>query len=145
MCAREERGEKGRGRRGWSGPPVAAWPGRHGDPWSLCSCSPALSADKPSPKKIPSSENLRANAEWRSSKGDVFAYPYTHFVVLSRHVNRKTRPAKYNRACVFCLPTSYITGILFRFAKDSRHWLRRTDCSIKRCIVSILTDFFIYI
>lgn len=24
---------------GRSGPPVAAWPGRHGDPWSLCFCS----------------------------------------------------------------------------------------------------------
>lgn len=30
----------------------------------------ALSADKPSPRKIPSSENLRANTEWRS-KGAV--------------------------------------------------------------------------
>lgn len=24
---------------GRSGPPVAAWPSRHGDPWSLCFCS----------------------------------------------------------------------------------------------------------
>lgn len=52
---------------------------------------------KPSPRKIPSSENLRANAEWRS-KGDVAAY--THFVVLSRHVNQKTRLAKEIIVCI---------------------------------------------
>lgn len=88
--------------RGRSGPPVAAWPGRHRDPWSLCSCSRPFGRQTLPEEKIPSSENLRANAEWRS-KGR--CRRYTHFVVLSRE--SKNCPAKISQ--VFCFSSPYIT------------------------------------
>lgn len=147
VCRGDE-GVRGKGRgkgRGRSGPPVAAWPGRHGDPWSLCSCSPALSADKPSPRKIPSSENLRANAEWRS-KGDVAAYTLFRGFVTTREPKNPPRKGN-NRVCILFPSTSYFTkdpSDLSRVrTSDYAALIKRVRRKkrVRRCFVLIIGDF----
>lgn len=72
-----------------SGPPVAAWPAHHGDPWSLCSCSRSLSAPaNPSPKEDSRSWKF-TSCRWMALAG--LPPRYTRSVVFPRQKSLENR------------------------------------------------------